>query len=239
MDAFIVHGGLGTTVEALRMKQPVAVTGVLLMDQRFWGGVCLAKGVGPAPVHFDTFRSSGLCVEFADKALDPDSVWSINARALDFGAEADDGVAPNARHFAALLNAGVAPVVSRSAWEAAASTDRDIGTQPSAPPPSERAPPSARKPIAPPPAGIDPGASIGGEGWSSHANPRDQHILRKSGYFPAAPTATMSAPALVEQGGDEEEDDDMMSDREEPTDYTIKFQGLHAEMHGGVRTQIM
>ena len=53
MDAFVVHGGLGTTVEALRMKKPVAVTGVLLMDQRFWGGVCFNKGVGPAPVHFD------------------------------------------------------------------------------------------------------------------------------------------------------------------------------------------
>ena len=38
VDAFVVHGGLGTTVEALRMKKPVAVTGTLLMDQRFWGG---------------------------------------------------------------------------------------------------------------------------------------------------------------------------------------------------------
>ena len=31
MDAFIVHGGLGTTVEAMRMKKPVAVTGILLV----------------------------------------------------------------------------------------------------------------------------------------------------------------------------------------------------------------
>ena len=55
MDAYIVHGGLGTTVEALRMKKPVAVTGILLMDQRFWGSVCHDKGVGPAPVHIDNF----------------------------------------------------------------------------------------------------------------------------------------------------------------------------------------
>merc|ERR1711971_925947 len=40
MDCFIIHGGLGTTVEALRMKKPCCVTGPLLLDQRFWGGVC-------------------------------------------------------------------------------------------------------------------------------------------------------------------------------------------------------
>jgi UDP:flavonoid glycosyltransferase YjiC (YdhE family) len=43
MDAFVVHGGLGTTVEALRMKKPVAVTGILLMDQ-----VRLAARLGAA-----------------------------------------------------------------------------------------------------------------------------------------------------------------------------------------------
>ena len=62
MDSYIVHGGLGTTVEALRMKKPVAVTGILLMDQRFWGGVVADKGVGPPPVHVDKF--SDKCVEF-------------------------------------------------------------------------------------------------------------------------------------------------------------------------------
>ena len=60
MDAFIVHGGLGTTVEALRMRKPVAVTGPLLMDQRFWGGVCHQKGVGPPPTHIDDFRRWGM-----------------------------------------------------------------------------------------------------------------------------------------------------------------------------------
>ena len=29
MDAFVVHGGLGTTVEAMRMRKPVAVTWAL------------------------------------------------------------------------------------------------------------------------------------------------------------------------------------------------------------------
>ena len=34
MDCFVIHGGLGTTVDALRMHRPIAVIGVLLMDQR-------------------------------------------------------------------------------------------------------------------------------------------------------------------------------------------------------------
>ena len=67
MDAFIVHGGLGTTVEAMRMRKPVAVTGILLMDQRFWGGVVHEKGIGPEPVHIDDFDK--ICVDFVDKAL--------------------------------------------------------------------------------------------------------------------------------------------------------------------------
>ena len=49
----MVHGGLGTTVEALRMRKPTAVTGILLMDQRFWGLVCYEKGVGPKPMHIE------------------------------------------------------------------------------------------------------------------------------------------------------------------------------------------
>ena len=54
MDAFVVHGGLGTTVEALRMRKPTAVTGILLMDQRFWGLVCHEKGCGPKPVRTES-----------------------------------------------------------------------------------------------------------------------------------------------------------------------------------------
>ena len=80
MDAFVVHGGLGTTVEALRMRKPVAVTGILLMDQRFWGKVCFDKGVGPEPKHIDEFRNEA--VDWADRALDPDSDYSRAAAAL-------------------------------------------------------------------------------------------------------------------------------------------------------------
>lgn len=40
-----VHGGLGTTSEALRAGRPICVTGPLLLDQRFWGAVCYSRGV--------------------------------------------------------------------------------------------------------------------------------------------------------------------------------------------------
>ena len=40
MDAFIVHGGLGTTVEAMRMRKPVAVTGVLIALLELLGAAC-------------------------------------------------------------------------------------------------------------------------------------------------------------------------------------------------------
>jgi hypothetical protein len=98
MDCFVVHGGLGTTVEALRMKKPVAVTGPLLMDQRFWGGVVHKKGVGPEPHHVDVFKRVDKCVAFVDNALDPadPSGWQRNARELDFGADGSDGVQANA-----------------------------------------------------------------------------------------------------------------------------------------------
>ena len=101
MDAFIVHGGLGSTVEAIRMRKPVAVTGILLFDQRFWGALCHQKGIGPPPVHIDDFKDT--CVAFVDEALGPDSAWAAAARALDFGNEADDGVAANVEHFAKLI----------------------------------------------------------------------------------------------------------------------------------------
>ena len=58
MDLFVVHGGLGTTVEALRMHKPIAVTGILLMDQRWWGKAVERFGVGPAPASADCFCTS-------------------------------------------------------------------------------------------------------------------------------------------------------------------------------------
>ena len=110
-----VHGGLGTTVEALRTRRPVAVTGLLLMDQRFWGGVVEAKRVGPPAVHLDAFK--GTCVDFVDRALDEDSEWRANAEALWWGEPGDDGVAANVEHFEALLAAGVAPIRNRARLE--------------------------------------------------------------------------------------------------------------------------
>jgi sterol 3beta-glucosyltransferase len=119
MDAFIVHGGLGSTVEAMRMKKPVCVTGILLMDQRFWGKVCHEKGIGPPPVHIDDFHKS--CVDFVDEALDPQSSWLAAAATLEMGDEADDGVAANVNHFAELMESGLKPVrACRGSWVEAA-----------------------------------------------------------------------------------------------------------------------
>jgi len=107
LDAFIVHGGLGTTVEALRMRKPVAVTGVLLMDQRFWGLVCYEKGVGPMPVHIEPFMN--IAVDWADKALDPESDYTKNAAALTFGDEENDGVSQNVQAFKSIAESGLDP----------------------------------------------------------------------------------------------------------------------------------
>jgi len=90
------------------MRKPVAVTGPLLMDQRFWGGVCHQKGVGPPPTHIDDFRSR--CVRFVDGAFATDSLWVEAAARLDFGDEADDGVEPNVGCFARLMEEGIEPV---------------------------------------------------------------------------------------------------------------------------------
>merc|ERR1719362_231684 len=110
MDIFVVHGGLGTTVEALRMKRPVAVTGPLLLDQRFWGSVCHEKGVGPPAVSVDLFAEG--CVAFADGALDPEDPqgWQGIAAEQDWGDTAEDGVEANVNCFAELLDCGLQPV---------------------------------------------------------------------------------------------------------------------------------
>lgn len=95
IDCFIIHGGLGTTVEALRTKKPCCVTGPLLFDQRFWGSVCAKKGVGPEPMHIDDFEAK--CVDFVNGALDEADPygWRANARACDWGEETEDGVKAN------------------------------------------------------------------------------------------------------------------------------------------------
>mmetsp|Transcript_2218 Transcript_2218/g.5187 ORF Transcript_2218/g.5187 Transcript_2218/m.5187 type:complete len:827 (+) Transcript_2218:231-2711(+) len=108
MDCFVVHGGLGTTVEALRMRKPCCVTGPLLLDQRFWGMVCWQKGVGPKPVHIDGFAAT--CVDFVDGALDADDPhgWQAHALSQDWGT--GDGVACNVECFKELVDRGLQPM---------------------------------------------------------------------------------------------------------------------------------
>lgn len=119
IDAFIVHGGLGTTVEALRMKKPCVVTGPLLMDQRFWGTCCSHYGVGPEPQHIAQFEHH--CVPFVEGALDPlDPMgWQSAAAQLDMGDVTDDGVEINVAAFHKLLRQGLPPppMVSHSYLE--------------------------------------------------------------------------------------------------------------------------
>lgn len=99
MDCFVVHGGLGTTVEALRRKKPVAVTGTLLMDQRWWGNLVHQKGVGPECQVMKGFLDT--CVDFVNGALDPADPhgWQRKAKELDLGDDGEDGVSVNVAAF--------------------------------------------------------------------------------------------------------------------------------------------
>jgi len=112
VDCFVVHGGLGTTVEALRARKPVCITGPLLLDQRFWGTVCFQQGVGPEPVHLDSFSNS--CVRFVDGALDPldPRGWQRRARTLQWssGGVDGDGVTANVDRVASLVASGLRPI---------------------------------------------------------------------------------------------------------------------------------
>jgi len=80
VDAIVLHGGLGTTSEALQAQIPAIVTGVLLLDQRFWGMRCCEMGVGPFGSHIDDFPN--YCVEYVDKALEDGSEWKENAQKI-------------------------------------------------------------------------------------------------------------------------------------------------------------
>jgi len=92
MDCLIVHGGLGTISEAFRAGVPIIVTGVLLLDQRFWGKRVKELGVGPDPVHISDF--SHVCVDFVNEALKPNSSWAKKAKKLadEIRGETDDNV---------------------------------------------------------------------------------------------------------------------------------------------------
>lgn len=101
VDTLIIHGGLGTTAEALRAGIPAMVTGVLLMDQRFWGQQVNKLGVGPPPVHVTDFHK--VCVGNLDNCLDPTHEWPKRAKELakTIQCESADGVPENVAAIAA------------------------------------------------------------------------------------------------------------------------------------------
>jgi len=105
MEFFIIQGGLGTSVEALRCKKPIAVSGPLLLDQRWWGQVICDKGVGPHPEEINIFRKPEHCVKFVNDALDPadPAGYQQKAKAGEWGTESEDGVAINVNTFKKML----------------------------------------------------------------------------------------------------------------------------------------
>lgn len=109
MDTIIVHGGLGTTAEAMRAGVPVMITGVLLMDQRFWGLRTYQMGIGPEPAHIKFFSKD--CVKNLDKALEPGSEWAKVAKDLPpkITGRTEDGVADNIDAVERLLKEWVSP----------------------------------------------------------------------------------------------------------------------------------
>lgn len=84
------------------------MTGPLLLDQRFWGGVCHDRGVGFSPMHLEDFETR--CVAFSDAALDPADPLRLQASAVRLGDSLDggsgDGVSANVKWFADHVSAG-------------------------------------------------------------------------------------------------------------------------------------
>ncbi|GBG24283.1 Sterol 3-beta-glucosyltransferase [Hondaea fermentalgiana] len=102
VDCVIAHGGLGTTGEILRAGKPSLTTGVLIMDQRFWGRRVFELGCGPAPVHVQDLHK--VLVTDVDACLDPESSYAARARELAASLEPDsDGVDENVSAFTSLL----------------------------------------------------------------------------------------------------------------------------------------
>jgi hypothetical protein len=128
VDAVVLHGGLGTTCEALLAKVPVIVTGVLLLDQRFWGARCASLGVGPFGLHIKDFPKK--CVEYVDKALEDGSVWKANAMRigqlmLDQSQEDPSGVVVNVDAVASMSKIAV-PYTHYEADEEAQKNDNIV-----------------------------------------------------------------------------------------------------------------
>jgi hypothetical protein len=79
-DFLVIHGGLGTTGEALRAGKPCLITGVLLFDQRFWGKRLFEMGCGPKPIHLKYLKNE--IVNVVDKGLIPGNPWVQNAQKI-------------------------------------------------------------------------------------------------------------------------------------------------------------
>jgi len=95
LDALCVHGGLGTTAEAMRAGIPTTVVGVLLMDQRFWGMRCEELGIGGPMCHIASFKRK--CVGIVDAMLADKSSMKTKARELAkrIQPQSPDGVPEN------------------------------------------------------------------------------------------------------------------------------------------------
>merc|ERR1712087_1013017 len=57
LDAVVHHGGLGVTSEALSAGIPVVVSGILLLDQRYWAARMADLGCGPSGLYIDDLMS--------------------------------------------------------------------------------------------------------------------------------------------------------------------------------------
>ena len=85
MDVLIIHGGLGTTSEALLAGKPIIVTGTLLLDQRFWGQRIFDMNIGPQPTFIDKFYD--VCDEYVNIAISQIDEKNWNKNAINFSNE--------------------------------------------------------------------------------------------------------------------------------------------------------
>mmetsp|Transcript_27249 Transcript_27249/g.43380 ORF Transcript_27249/g.43380 Transcript_27249/m.43380 type:complete len:360 (-) Transcript_27249:278-1357(-) len=94
VSCLVVHGGLGTTADAMKTGHPIIVTGVLLMDQRFWGRRIADLSLGPEPVHISNFGT--VCVSQVDTCLDDSWVEHCKKVSESMWANtSDDGIEEN------------------------------------------------------------------------------------------------------------------------------------------------